>query len=84
MTQMVSGSARLTPADHVPLPTVRMSDWNRERRWWKPETGIPRRCVACNARLMVDPPLWERYGRVACLVGCGREVAYISSVGWHL
>lgn len=75
---------RPAPEGHVSLPTVTMADWSRVLRWWKPETGIPRRCVGCGAGLTNEPPQWERYGRVYCLLGCARQCAWISNVGWHL
>lgn len=76
---------RPIPANHVALPTVTMADWSRSLRWWKPETGIPRRCPDCNAQVMVEPPLWDRSGRVVCGLGagCGRDIAWISNVGWE-
>lgn len=79
-------SMRPAPEGHVALPTLKMSDWSRPIRWWSPEAGIPRRCPACRARLLVEPPLWERFGRVVCGIdsGCGREYAWVSSTGWEL
>jgi len=83
---MTASTSRKPPADHVKLPELKLSDWSRQLRWWKPEAGIPRRCPTCSARLMVDPPLWERWGRVYCGIdsGCGREYAWVSAVGWNL
>jgi hypothetical protein len=75
---------REAPADHVARPVLKMSDWSRALRWWKPEAGIPQRCAECNAQLAVEPPCGQRYGRVVCGIGCGREYAFVSAVGWEL
>jgi hypothetical protein len=67
----------------VPL-VLKLSDWSRHLRWWKPEAGIPRRCPECNAHLTVEPPAGQLYGRVWCPIGCGREYAFVSAAGWQL
>jgi hypothetical protein len=75
---------RPSPEGHVAQPVLKLSDWSRALRWWRPESGIPRRCAECNASLTNEPPQWERFGRVYCLLGCARQYAWISSVGWEL
>ena len=77
-------SVRLAPEGHVARPVLRMSDWSRHERWWRPETGIPRRCTTCQSQLGVEAPEGQRFGRVYCVIGCGREYAFVSSVGWQL
>jgi hypothetical protein len=69
---------------HTALPVLRMSDWSRAARWWRPELGIPQRCPTCRSRLAVEAPEGQRFGRVLCALGCAREVAYVSSIGWNL
>ncbi len=84
MNVWIRDKPRPEPEGHVALPVLRMSDWSRVRRWWRPEAGIPRHCPSCGARLANEPPQWERFGRVYCLLGCARQVAWISSAGWEL
>ena len=84
MTAWIRDKPREAPEGHVERPVLRMSDWSRARRWWRPELGIPERCPTCSSRLGVEAPEGDIYGRVVCVIGCGREVAWVSSIGWNL
>lgn len=79
---MTTVKAHGAPANHVALPTLTRADWDARTRWWRPETGIERRCPTCGSGLSNEPPQAQRYGRVFCLLGCTRQVAWVSSVGW--
>lgn len=76
-------ASKPAPATHVDLPTLRMSDWVRHRRWWHPDAEIPTRCTDCRGRIFNEPPQFERFGRVYCSM-CSRTLAWISHVGWSL
>jgi len=84
MTAWIRDKPREAPEGHVERPVLRMSDWSRARRWWRPELGIPERCPTCGSGLGVEAPVAARFGRVVCVIGCGREVAWVSSIGWNL
>jgi hypothetical protein len=71
------------PMSTAVVPTLSRRDWSLATRWWKPETGIGRACNGCGGRLCNEAPMGKWPGRVVCLLGCARTVAWISATGWE-
>lgn len=75
-------SIRPLPDGATLLPTLTRADWDRQARWWRTETGIPKRCVTCHGHVTNEPPVYERFGRVFCAC-CSRTFGWIPEAGWR-